>query len=139
MTDTKAQKLKRLCQSHIRDPECTIRAIAELIGVVVSSFPAVEHGPLYFRSLELHALTSVKHFIHIKGTTQPILSLAMTVLQTFNGGLRISIQPAALSPMAIQELVSNQMLSFKKGEVSGRMSPQVADGIRMNVVSISIT
>ena len=39
---------------HILDAEyITIRAVASCIGLLVSSFPAVQFGPLYYRNLEI--------------------------------------------------------------------------------------
>ena len=44
--------LKQDCAKLIKCPITTIREVARVIGKVVSSFPGVMYGPLYYRELE---------------------------------------------------------------------------------------
>ena len=50
-----------LCQSAIKQKKKTIKSLAELIGTIVASFPAVQHGQLFYRSLELAKCEALRH------------------------------------------------------------------------------
>ena len=52
LTDSRKQKLKNACLNLVNKETCTVQKVAEVIGLIVSSFPGVEHGPLHYRSLE---------------------------------------------------------------------------------------
>ena len=52
LTPKKADKIVILCRKALRARELSIRAVATLIGTLVSTFPGVEFGPLYYRHLE---------------------------------------------------------------------------------------
>ncbi|XP_068674606.1 uncharacterized protein [Montipora foliosa] len=63
LTKSRKQKLKTACRTLVNKETCTIQSVAEVIGVIVSSFPGVEHGPVHYRSLERdksHALRENK-------------------------------------------------------------------------------
>ena len=45
LTPEKATKVKNICFTSLQE-------IAEVIGILVSSFPGVAYGPLYYRALE---------------------------------------------------------------------------------------
>ena len=47
----KAQKLKTTCEKLLTKPEVTVQELAEAIGIIVSNFPGVEFGPLFYRGL----------------------------------------------------------------------------------------
>ena len=38
-----------------------IRPVAKVIGLLISSVPAVEYGPLFYRSLEIEKVDALKH------------------------------------------------------------------------------
>ena len=48
----KAQKLKTTCDKLLIKPEVTVQELGEAIGIIVSNFPGVEFGPLFYRGLE---------------------------------------------------------------------------------------
>ena len=52
LTNEKATKLKTACQELLTEPQTTIRQVASVIGLLVSSFPGVALEPLYYRMLE---------------------------------------------------------------------------------------
>ena len=52
LTPKKADKIVVLCRKALRARELSIREVASLIGTLVSTFPGVEFGPLYYRHLE---------------------------------------------------------------------------------------
>ena len=54
LTPEKTEKILHMVR-HILDAEyITIRAVASCIGLLFSSFPAVQFGPLYYRNLEIY-------------------------------------------------------------------------------------
>ena len=52
LTKSRKQKLETACLNLVNKETCTIQSVTKEIGVIVSSFPGVEHGPLQYRSLE---------------------------------------------------------------------------------------
>ena len=52
LPDDKIKKITELCSKLLTMDRVRIRFLAEVIGVLVSSIPAVEHGELYYRFLE---------------------------------------------------------------------------------------
>ncbi len=53
LSATKAAKVKSDCQELLGSGKTTIRQVAHVIGVLVSSLPAVQYGALHYRKLEL--------------------------------------------------------------------------------------
>ena len=52
LTPEKATKVKNICFKLISTQFPSLQEIAEVIGILVSSFPGVAYGPLYYRALE---------------------------------------------------------------------------------------
>jgi hypothetical protein len=52
LTDEKKDKLVSLIKNVLTSDTIQIRSVAKVIGHMVSSFPAVEFGPLYYRKLD---------------------------------------------------------------------------------------
>ncbi|XP_028393196.1 uncharacterized protein LOC114517607 [Dendronephthya gigantea] len=52
LTDVKKEKLICLITTILASEATKIRSVAQVIGHMVSSFPAVKYGPLYYRNLE---------------------------------------------------------------------------------------
>lgn len=52
LTPEKAAGLKTVCHILLTNPSPTIRELARVVGKIVSSFPGVMYGPLYYRTLE---------------------------------------------------------------------------------------
>lgn len=50
-TNEKTGKLKSICAKLIKAQKTTIREVSRALGYMVSSFPGVMYGPLYFRQL----------------------------------------------------------------------------------------
>lgn len=53
LTAEKAQRAKQMCIKLNKCDTCTIQTAAETVGTLVSSFPGVEMGPLFYRRLEM--------------------------------------------------------------------------------------
>jgi len=51
LTESLKKKLKNARLNLVNEETCTVQNVTELIGLIVSSFPWVEHGPLHYRSL----------------------------------------------------------------------------------------
>jgi hypothetical protein len=60
LTPEKKGVLKELCHSLISKQLLTIREVAQVIGKIISSFPGVAHGPLYYRALDLNKTEALK-------------------------------------------------------------------------------
>ena len=54
LTPEKAQALQSECDTFLKKCKCSvkIRAVAQIIGKIIASFPGVLYGPLYYRNLE---------------------------------------------------------------------------------------
>ena len=52
LTLDKKESLSNNCKALLSTPVVLIRELAQVIGKIVSSFPGVMHGPLYYRYLE---------------------------------------------------------------------------------------
>ena len=50
LTEEKIEKVKNACQNLKSEPEFTIRKLAQVIGKLVSCFPAVQWGRLHYRN-----------------------------------------------------------------------------------------
>ena len=48
----KADKVKLAIQSLLKQNSPVIREVASVVGLMVSSFPGVRYGPLFYRALE---------------------------------------------------------------------------------------
>ena len=48
----KAAKVKSACQNLVLNCNPTIREVAQVVGLIVSSFPAVQYAQLHYRTLE---------------------------------------------------------------------------------------
>ena len=60
LTPEKAAGLKTACHVLLTNPSPTIRELARVVGKIVSSFPGVMYGPLYYRLLERDKIP-IKH------------------------------------------------------------------------------
>lgn len=60
LTPTKAIKLQSKAVELLNTPSPTIRAVSEVIGLMVASFPGVMYGPLYYRQLEIEKVAALK-------------------------------------------------------------------------------
>ena len=60
LTELKRAKLSNKCSLVLKDNGRTIRSVAELIGLIVSSFTGAEYGRLHFRHLEADKVQALK-------------------------------------------------------------------------------
>ncbi|KAK2551482.1 hypothetical protein P5673_027670 [Acropora cervicornis] len=59
LPEEKLNKLKEQTLSLSRKPQCSIRELAHVIGLIVSSFPAIKPARLYYRDLEVCKLAAL--------------------------------------------------------------------------------
>ena len=52
VTDERAEKVQKSCEKLLIETSWTIRDLAKVIGQIISCFPGVEYGPLFYRQLE---------------------------------------------------------------------------------------
>ena len=64
LTKNKKEKIIRLCSQLLHNKCPTIRELAQVIGNIVASFPAVTYGPLHYRSLELDKIYSLRRYAY---------------------------------------------------------------------------
>ena len=60
LTLEKKEKLKDMCSTLLSEPVITINELSQIIGKLVSSFPGVEFGKLYYRQLEIEKNIALK-------------------------------------------------------------------------------
>ena len=51
LTNAKAMKVRSACQNLLLQKTATMRSVAQVIGFLVSSFPAVECAEMHYRHL----------------------------------------------------------------------------------------
>ena len=76
LTQQKQLKLKNACLHIIKVKRRTIRLIAQLLGLMTSSFPGVMYGSLYYRRFDMektNALSQCGDFEGTKKLTPPVL------------------------------------------------------------------
>ena len=61
MTPEKSAKVKEACSDVLHQDSVTIGSIASVKGIMVSSFPGVYHGPLFYHLLENEKTEALKH------------------------------------------------------------------------------
>ena len=62
LTKETTTNIEDKCATILDAKQITILALEQVIGHLVSSFPGVEHGPLYYRNLEYDKTTSLVKF-----------------------------------------------------------------------------
>ena len=77
----KAQKLKTTCEKLLTKPEVTVQELDEAIGTIVSNFPEVEFGPLFYRGLERDKNCALKQS---KGNFSSKLQLSSAAIAELN-------------------------------------------------------
>nr|XP_054752450.1 cyclin-dependent kinase 17-like [Lytechinus pictus] len=56
----RAQNVREECEKLLTQPKPTIRHVAHVIGKIISTFPAVQHGPLFDRNMEKEKIEALK-------------------------------------------------------------------------------
>ena len=56
----KATNVRQACEDHLHQHNPTIRDVAHVIGLIVSSFPEVQYGELYYRYLEQEKIQALQ-------------------------------------------------------------------------------
>ena len=80
LTQQKQQKLKSACLHVFNVQRPTIRLVAQLLGLMTSSFPGVMYGPLYYRSLDMKKTKALSQCRDFEGT----MKLTPHVLEDIN-------------------------------------------------------
>lgn len=61
LTPEKALKLKQAATDLLNCKNPTIREVAKVLGLIVSSFPGIAYGPLHYHHLEQDKTTALKN------------------------------------------------------------------------------
>ena len=80
LTQQKQQKLKSACLHVINVQRPTIRLVAQLLGLMTSSFPVVMYGPLNYRRLDKEKTKALSPCRDFEGT----MKLTPYVLEDIN-------------------------------------------------------
>ena len=75
LTTSKKEKVKQSCLKLLSQSQHTIRAVSEVIGLLVASFPGIELGPLYNRQLENDKSVALKES---KGNFDATMTISKT-------------------------------------------------------------
>ena len=73
LTDAKAMKVRSACHNLLLQKTATIRNVAQVIGFLVSSFPAVEFAEMHYRHLERDKICALRAN---KGNFDSIMTLS---------------------------------------------------------------
>ena len=60
LSASKSTKVQKACQDLFKSKYITVRDVAHVIGLLVSSLPAVQFGALYYRRLEINKITALR-------------------------------------------------------------------------------
>ncbi|KAK2710436.1 hypothetical protein QYM36_011831 [Artemia franciscana] len=101
LPERKIKKVLDLVSKILRQELTTIKNLAETLGVVVSTFPAVELGPLYYWKAESLKTQALKH---AKGDFAASLTLTSDVISGLHWWLNISNHASkAIEPRSIDK------------------------------------
>ena len=75
LTPEKATKLVTKATTVFAKQSPSVREVAELVGLMVASFPGVMHGPLFYRQLELDKVMALRAS---KGDFNALMTLSET-------------------------------------------------------------
>ena len=78
LTTEKINRINNKCSELLSKVNMTIQELAEVIGLLVSSFPGVLHGPLFYRHLENDKTTALRES---KGNLSAYMTLSEESLQ----------------------------------------------------------
>ena len=53
LTREKADKIVSACQQLLKKSSMPIKEVAKVIGLLVSSLPGVQYGPLFYRTIDI--------------------------------------------------------------------------------------
>ncbi|KAK2701829.1 hypothetical protein QYM36_019532 [Artemia franciscana] len=99
--ERKIEKVLDSVSKVLRQKSTTIQNLAETLGVLVSTFPAVELGPLYYRKAESLKIQALKH---AKGDFAARLTLTSDVISELHWWLNIANHASkAIEPRSIDK------------------------------------
>ena len=129
-----------LCESAIKQNSLTIKSLAELIGTIVSSFPAVQYGQLFYRSLELAKCEALRYNKGDYGATMTLNNECRHDLQwwidNFESTYKLICQP--FPSVTTQSDASLEGWGAVRGETStGRRWNQTESQRHINYLELS--
>ena len=131
LTIEKKQKIKNACTAMQERSKYTIREVASVLGLLVSSFPAVMYGPLYYRQLEREKSHAIKDN---NGNYEAFMSLspdAKTELQWWIENIENSFNVISHDPPSLTISTDASKIGwggvFNDMTCGGHWSPQEAE------------
>ncbi|KAK2719299.1 hypothetical protein QYM36_004946 [Artemia franciscana] len=105
LPERKIKKVLDLVSKILRQESTTIENLAETLGVLVSTFPAMELGPLYYQKAESLKTQALKH---ANGDFAARLTLTSDVISELQWWLNIANHASkAIEPRSIYEYLCN--------------------------------
>ena len=98
----KINKLKEQALSLWENPECSIRELAHVIGLIVSSFPAIKPARLYYRELEVCKLEALSNN---DGDYNSFVQLSQSARDCYIGLLQAAIYIMGLALRSLRQLL----------------------------------
>ena len=131
LTVAKAEKIKSSCKKLLSQPQSAIRAVAEVVGMLVASFPGVEMGPLYYRNLENDKIAALREHCGNYDGVMNISSASCQDLQWWINNVETACKPIS-KPKAQYEMCTDASLSgwgavFQGISAGGQWLPAEAD------------
>ena len=89
----KTAKIKSACQKLVLNCNPTIRELAQVIGLIVSSFPAVQYAQLHYRTLESEKIHALKVNAGNYESTMTLSQMAKTELTWWIENIDMASRP----------------------------------------------
>ena len=107
LPEEKLNKLKEQTLSLWEKPRCSIRELAHVIGLIVSSFHATKPARLYYRHLEVCKLAALSSSDGKYNTIVYLSQLARDSLQWFVFNSRLSVGTRITQPSKVMTLTTD--------------------------------
>ena len=96
LSHARVEKVVQACEKLLSNSHLTILHLAEVIGLMVSSFPAGERGPLHYRSLDIEKIEGLRQ---TKGNFSSENIYLLIQERNCSGGLQTYFFPVKQSHM----------------------------------------
>ena len=129
-------RIKGRCSKRLSNASISIQELAEVIGLLVSSFQGIIHGPLFYRNLETVKTMALRQN---KGNYQALVSLSqesLADLQWWCYNIDKAAYPIRM-PNSKIDITLYTYASKKGGAPSWVLRKQEVDGLRQNQIIIS--
>jgi hypothetical protein len=121
LTKNKSDNLYQCCKKILSKKEVKILEVSQLVGFMVASFPGVEYGPLFYRTLENEKIDALKHSRVNYNTNMEITIETINDIQWWTKNVHKSIKK-----------ILGRTLPVIVGELNLTIQPLAVNGIVMS-------